>query len=133
MIRARGFLLSREPRRWAETGLILCTQDRHKDSCNKYKLWNEKKKKILKALRHLQIEISILDFFGVIDKTPSMVFISLWNMQKGIKIHFSRKLKPGGWQAVIFKIKSFVFFLFEDKSREAIPLQSAMENIGKLT
>lgn len=48
-----------------------------------------KKKKILKALRHLQIEISILDFFGVIDKTPSVVFISLWNMQKGIKIHLA--------------------------------------------
>lgn len=87
-----------------------------------------KKKRKFRALRHLQIEISILDFFGVIDKTPSMVFIPLWNMQKGIKIHFSRKLKMGGWQAVIFKIKSF-----EDKSCEAIPLQSAMENIGKLT
>lgn len=34
MISARGFLVSRETRRWAGMRLILCTQDRHEDSCN---------------------------------------------------------------------------------------------------
>lgn len=41
----------------------------------------KKKKKILKAMCHLQIEIFVLDFFGVIDNSSSMVFIPLLNMQ----------------------------------------------------